>query len=857
MLATLSIRSSLSIVLILAVGEIAAGGQSWGQLKYDSRHSGNVAQRSVSTPMGLIAAAPLSDAVFTAPVVADGRVYTIDGAGVVHALDADTLHAIWSFATAGGKANCNNVSSPAISGGYLHVGTMAGTYYVLDLANGNVIEKIDCGEPIFGSPVVGNGRVYFATLGARVHALRPDGAICWIWDMVQEKIHFTGDRWSPEDWHNARKETGWPTNRRDHFCCTRSPALVGKTLVVPAGGTLVWLDDAGDRAVCRGTYYSTRESPVTLGLSIGEDGRVYRQWHRRDNNGSVEVLRAVDDKLQVEVTPGTTTSYAGSESLSFCSVSLRGEDVYRCRPEELFGFCKHSADGTTEYLGGAPSIASPILLKDSAVFGGLDGRLHVVPLSGDGEAWSYQTAFGRPITAPVAVCDGRVYFGCEDGYLYALGPNGTASPPTKDLGLSKIRSPMTGKLAARQYDWFTSFGNLSNTNSNAQGLRPPLKMKWIRRFEGTCKHFSVCGAGRMYTHTAEGQIFAVEQETGRLLWRRYFPGVHVSFTSPLFHRGRLFVPQAGLHKSRLRCLDAATGKLLWEAPFSGTPSWNRQLPPIPYKNLLIYQFSSAKVPPKQWLFEHQSTFGFSKDQKPLVRAYDMDTGKEVWTRDFSQHGAGGDDAGMCLMDDTLYYSCYFGGKGPLGLTVAIEPETGRLLWSTTDYSVHAGCTVSGRDGRLYLGGYNPVEGKTNRVWCLDAKDGSLIWKSEPLSRAIHVVTIGEQYLFTHSQYYNGFAIDKETGKILSDNLTKGYRCTRFTLSEPYLLGPNLDLFDFSDPQDVKLVSCGPPVDLLVCLGAFVSNGRIFHTTNGTGLQCSAVYGEEAKTLSPPWEHDSR
>lgn len=130
--------------------------------------------------MGLIAAAPLTGAVFTAPVVADGRVYTIDGAGVVHALDADTLHAIWSFVTAGGKTNCNNVSSPAISGSYLHVGTMAGTYYVLDLANGNVIKKIDCGEPIFALPVVGNGRVYFATLGSRVHALRPDGAICWI-----------------------------------------------------------------------------------------------------------------------------------------------------------------------------------------------------------------------------------------------------------------------------------------------------------------------------------------------------------------------------------------------------------------------------------------------------------------------------------------------------------------------------------------------------------------------------------------------------------------------------------------------------------------------------------------------------
>jgi len=846
LLQQLSTRFGLPMLFLLAAAEIAAGGQNWQQLKYDCRHSGNVASRSVSTPLGLLAAAPLTDAVFTAPVVDDGRVYAIDGAGVVHALDAETLHPIWKFTTAGGKANCNNVASPAIVDGYLHVGTMAGTYYVLKAADGNVIRKIDCGEPIFGAPVVGNGRVYFATLGSRVHALQPDGTICWVWDMVRESIRFAGDRWSPEDWHNARKATGWPGNRRDHFCCTRSPALVGKTLVVPAGGRVVWLEDTGDRAVPRGTYYSTRESPVTLGLSIGEDGAVYRQWHRRDNNGSVEILRKLAGKLNVESVPGTATSYYGPESLSFCSVSLRGEDVYRCRPEERFGFCKHSGDGTTTYLGGSPSIAAPVLLKDSAVIGGLDGRLSVVPLSGSGKVWSYRTAFGKAITAPVAVCDGRVYFGCEDGYLYALGPGGSASPPTENLGLSKIRSPFTSKLAAPQYDWFTSFGNLSNTNSNAQGLRPPLKMKWIRRFKGTCKHFSVCGAGRMYTHTAEGQVFAVEQETGRLLWRRYFPGVHVSFTSPLFHNGRLFVPQAGLQKSRLRCFDAATGKLLWEAPFSGTPSWNRQLPPIPYKNLLVYQFSSAKVSARQWLFEHQSTFGFPEDQKPLVRAYDVDSGKEVWTRDFSQFGAGGDDAGMCLMDGTLYYSCYFGGKGPLGVTAAIEPETGRVLWSTTDYSVHAGCTVSGHDGRLYLGGYNPVEGKTNRVWCLDARDGSLVWKSEPLSRAIHVVTIGQRFLFTHSQYNNGFAIDKETGKILCDNLTKGYRCTRFTLSGSYLLGPNLDLFDLSDLEHVELVSCGPPVDLLVCLGALVSNGRVFHTTNGTGLQCSAVYGQEAR-----------
>jgi outer membrane protein assembly factor BamB len=839
------------------LASIAVAGQNWSQLKYDSRRSGDVRQRSVQMPLGLIAAAPLTDAVFTAPVVADGRVYAVDGSGVVHALDAKTLRTIWTFETAGGLGNCNNVASPVITGGYLHVGTMAGNYYVLDGTSGDVVARIDCGEPILASPVVGNDRVYFATLGARVYALQPDGTVCWSWDFVDETNEFSGDRWSPEDWHAARKDTGWPGNRRDHFCCTSSPALVDRTLVVPAGGAVVWLEDAKDRAVRREIYWSTRESPVTLGLSIGSDGAVYRQWHRRDNNGTVEVLRMVDGELKVDNIAGTQTSYYGSESLSFCSVSVRGEDVYRCRPEEHFGLCRHSPDGRTTYLGGAPSIASPILLKDSAVYGGLDGSLHVVPLGDSGRPWSFRTAFGRAITAPVAVCDGRVYFGCEDGYLYALGPNGSAPLPTDDLNLSQIRSPLSSEYADPEFDWFTSFGNLSNTNSNDQGLCPPLKLKWIRRFRGTCKHFSVCGGGRMYTHTAEGQIFAVEQETGRMLWRRYYPGVHVSFTSPIYFRGRLFVPQAGLERCRLRCFAAATGDLLWEAPFSGTPSWNRQQPPIPHGNLIFYQFSSAKVPPKRWLFEHQSTFGFSKDQRPLVRAYNIDTGDEAWTIDFSKYGSGGDDAGMCLMDGTLYYSCYFGGDGPLGVTAAIQPETGRVLWSTTEHAVHAGCTLSGQDGRLYLGGYNPVEGKINRVWCLDAKDGSLVWKSDPVSRAIHTITIGQKLLFTHSQYNNGYVIDKETGRIINDTLTRGYRCTRFTLSEPYLLGPNLDLFDLSDPGRVTLESCGPPVDLLVCLGALVSNGRIFHTTNGTGLQCSAVYGKEAETLTPPWEKSGR
>jgi len=92
----------------------AAAEENWHQFKYDCRHSGNVPDRSVTTPLGLIGAVPLTDAIFTAPVVADERIYVVDGAGVAFCIDAATLQVVWKFPTRGGKANCNNISSPAI-----------------------------------------------------------------------------------------------------------------------------------------------------------------------------------------------------------------------------------------------------------------------------------------------------------------------------------------------------------------------------------------------------------------------------------------------------------------------------------------------------------------------------------------------------------------------------------------------------------------------------------------------------------------------------------------------------------------------------------------------------------------------
>ena len=42
---------------------------------------------------------------------------------------------------------------------------------------------------------------------------------------------------------------------------------------------------------------------------------------------------------------------------------------------------------------------------------------------------------------------------------------------------------------------------------------------------------------------------------------------------------------------------------------------------------------------------------------------------------------------------------------------------------------------------------------------------------------------------------------------------------------------------------------------LITLLINLTRAARFHTTNGTGLQCSAVYGEEAATTRSPWEKE--
>jgi outer membrane protein assembly factor BamB len=333
----------------------------------------------------------------------------------------------------------------------------------------------------------------------------------------------------------------------------------------------------------------------------------------------------------------------------------------------------------------------------------------------------------------------------------------------------------------------------------------------------------------------------------------------------------------------MRALDAATGRLLWEAPFTGSPSWSRQFPPVVHGKVAIYASGSGEYAAQgseqyftfggtpvdhdgrevmSWIYSNDNPY-YPKDHRPRVWAWDLETGKVLWEKDFSQYGRGGNDCGICVHDGRFYYSVFFGYAASQkrrrglpaennGLTACLDPETGEVLWLTTDYYVTSKCTLSSRDGRIYIGGNNRATEDTEDrfVWCLDAKDGSLIWKSDAVTSALNVVSVGERFVFSNALRGTGNIYDSKTGKVYA-GIKTNYACCRFTLSEPYVLGANMDMIDLS--ADGRLVSTGPAIDSRECLGAVVSNGRVFYMSQASGFVVSQTYGPASRNLPAVWE----
>ena len=116
------------------------------------------------------------------PVVAGGKVYTIDTLGSVRAFDATSGTPLWTkrFGDAKGNEDTLYGGGVAVDGGRVYAANGYGHVAALDAATGAVVWSVRPGGPLRGAPTVADGSVYVISQDNQIFALKAaDGTTAW------------------------------------------------------------------------------------------------------------------------------------------------------------------------------------------------------------------------------------------------------------------------------------------------------------------------------------------------------------------------------------------------------------------------------------------------------------------------------------------------------------------------------------------------------------------------------------------------------------------------------------------------------------------------------------------------------
>jgi outer membrane protein assembly factor BamB len=124
----------------------------------------------------------LTSRLAAAPIVAGGRVFTIDTLGVVRAFDARTGAQAWASQTPSEKGESASIygGGVAYDQGRIYATNGLGFVAALDARNGGIVWKVHPAGPLRGAPSVANGALYVITQDDQILSLKEDdGSTNW------------------------------------------------------------------------------------------------------------------------------------------------------------------------------------------------------------------------------------------------------------------------------------------------------------------------------------------------------------------------------------------------------------------------------------------------------------------------------------------------------------------------------------------------------------------------------------------------------------------------------------------------------------------------------------------------------
>jgi outer membrane protein assembly factor BamB len=265
----------------------------------------------------------------------------------------------------------------------------------------------------------------------------------------------------------------------------------------------------------------------------------------------------------------------------------------------------------------------------------------------------------------------------------------------------------------------------------AKGIKPPFRKLWRFTDKPLLEFPPIYVGGKLYAVNNNGYAFALDADTGKVLWERRIGALNAS--SPTYYRHRLYI--VNLVPGHIVKLDAKTGKTIWKKSLPG----RAESSPVVIDRTVYFgcedgnlyalstvsgnvRWATALGGPIKSAPAYYGGRIYVGDYGGYMNAVDAKSGKLVWQS--GSLGPGFGASGQFYSTPAVAYGRVYAGNND-GRVYSFDISDGTLAWSySTGGYAYSGPTVANTrhsPPTVFIGSFD------GNIYALDAKDGGLRW----------------------------------------------------------------------------------------------------------------------------------
>ena len=342
---------------------------------------------------------------------------------------------------------------------------------------------------------------------------------------------------------------------------------------------------------------------VSPSIGIASDGTIYIG----SNNGYVHALNPIGltTKWSVQVNNTTDVNLFTSPNSMYTTPAIGQNGTIYIGSNEGYLYALNPTNGSIKwsYNAGYPLQSSPILDSGGNIYFGAGQSVYSIADGGNRfiTRWLVPFVTGANVnSSPALGQNGLLYFGSDDGYLYAVNSlNGLLAWPPLNLSLPDTTHPIyTSATVDASNNVIIGNGSYMDGSLNyIDGITGAIL--WQTSYEpenGPFYNTVAVKDDTIYLSTI-AYVFAIDRLTGALKWK--FFSLNCYYTSPIVDAsGIIYVASINANSNHgvVHALkDNGNSVVPYWPPYDSGVAFERFAPPVLGNNKTIYISSSANV----------------------------------------------------------------------------------------------------------------------------------------------------------------------------------------------------------------------------------------------------------------------